>query len=59
MSTNSIDLEDFGEEQALEKVGATVAFMRLLIDVVFTRCFNGLLCISCMVLDLGCLSPLL
>nr|QMU23866.1 putative NADH dehydrogenase subunit 7 [Trypanosoma lewisi] len=35
-----------------------VAFMRLLI-VEFTRCFNGLLCISCMVLDLGCLSPLL
>jgi len=35
-----------------------VAFMRLLV-VEFTRSFNGLLCVSCMLLDIGCLSPLL
>jgi len=35
-----------------------ISFMRILM-VEFTRSFNGLLCISCMILDLGCISPLL
>ena len=34
------------------------AFMRLLMCE-FTRCFNGLLCCSCMVMDIGSLSPML
>jgi len=34
------------------------AFIRILMCE-FTRCFNGLLCISCMIMDIGCLSPLL
>ena len=35
-----------------------VSYIRILM-LEFTRCFNGLLCISCMVMDLGCLTPLL
>lgn len=35
-----------------------VSYVRIII-VEFTRCFNGLLCVSCMIMDVGCMSPLL
>jgi len=35
-----------------------VTFLRVLF-VELMRCFNGLLCVSCMMFDMGALSPLL
>lgn len=39
-------------------ISLRVSYIRVLL-IEFTRCFNGLLCISCMLMDIGCMSPLL
>lgn len=39
-------------------ISLRISFVRMII-VEFTRCFNGLLCVSCTILDIGVMSPLL